>query len=131
MRIALLADIHGNTIALDAVLKDIEAQGGVDAYWVLGDISINGFDPAGAAERVRALPNAIVIRGNGDRYSVSDDRPLPSIDEAAKNPALLPVLVEVAGSCAWVQGYLQGHGLFDWMRELPLEHRIVLPDGTR
>lgn len=32
MRIALLSDIHGNLIALDAVLTDIEAQGGVDAY---------------------------------------------------------------------------------------------------
>lgn len=31
MQIALLADIHGNDIALEAVLTDIEQQGGVDA----------------------------------------------------------------------------------------------------
>src|SRR5690242_6318503 len=37
MRMALLSDIHGNPIALDAVLKDIAAQGGVDSYWILGD----------------------------------------------------------------------------------------------
>jgi len=37
MRIALLADIHGNSLALEAVLKDIETRGGVDGYWILGD----------------------------------------------------------------------------------------------
>jgi hypothetical protein len=37
MRIAFISDIHGNSIALDAVLADIEARGGVDAYWLLGD----------------------------------------------------------------------------------------------
>lgn len=131
MRIALLSDIHGNTLALDAVLKDIEAQGGVDGYWVLGDISINGFDPAGAAERIAALPNAIVIRGNGDRYVVTGERPEPSIADATANPARIPQLVEVAGTFAWVRGYLQGRGLFEWMRALPAEQRITLPDGTR
>jgi predicted phosphodiesterase len=42
MRIALLSDIHGNPVALDAVLADIEAQGGVDTYWILGDFSAMG-----------------------------------------------------------------------------------------
>jgi hypothetical protein len=34
MRLALLSDIHGNSIALDAVLADIEKLGGTDGYWV-------------------------------------------------------------------------------------------------
>ena len=38
MRVALLSDIHGNSIALDAVLADIEHAGGVDEYWALGDL---------------------------------------------------------------------------------------------
>jgi len=29
MRIALLSDIHGNSVALNAGLKDIRAQGGI------------------------------------------------------------------------------------------------------
>ena len=33
MRIAFLSDIHGNSIALDAVLADIETLGDVDATW--------------------------------------------------------------------------------------------------
>lgn len=131
MRIAILADIHGNSFALDAVLADIARQGSVDAYWVLGDISANGCDPAGVAERIAGLPNAVVISGNGDRYTVTEDRPRPTLEEAAANPALLPNLVEVAGSFGWVRGVLQGCGLFEWMRDLPSEVRLTLPDGTR
>ncbi len=33
MRIAFLSDIHGNSIALDAFLADIETLGDVDATW--------------------------------------------------------------------------------------------------
>jgi hypothetical protein len=32
MRIALPSDIHGNAIALNAVLADIAEQGGADGY---------------------------------------------------------------------------------------------------
>jgi hypothetical protein len=32
-RIALVSDIHGNSLALDAVLEDIVRLGGVDDYW--------------------------------------------------------------------------------------------------
>ena len=49
MRLALLSDVHGNPIALDAVLKDIAAQGGADRYWVLGDLVAIGYDPANLA----------------------------------------------------------------------------------
>ena len=35
MRIALLADIHGNSIALDAVLDDMRSQGALDEIWML------------------------------------------------------------------------------------------------
>jgi hypothetical protein len=32
MRLASLSDVHGNPIALDALLNDITAQGGADQY---------------------------------------------------------------------------------------------------
>jgi predicted phosphodiesterase len=38
MRCAVLADIHANLAALEAVLDDIEKKGGVDETWCLGDI---------------------------------------------------------------------------------------------
>ncbi|TIW76192.1 MAG: metallophosphoesterase, partial [Mesorhizobium sp.] len=37
MRIAVLADIHGNLLALDAVLDDLNRRGGADVTVDLGD----------------------------------------------------------------------------------------------
>ena len=35
MRLAVFSDVHGNLVALEAVLADIEAQGGVDGAFPL------------------------------------------------------------------------------------------------
>lgn len=131
MRIALLSDIHGNTIALDAVLADIAAAGGVDACWVLGDLAALGPDPVGALERLDVLPNARFVRGNTDRYTTSGDRPEPSPADVLAKPALLETALQVAASFAWTQGALTATGWFDWLAALPLEQRLTLPDGTR
>lgn len=131
MRLAIFSDIHGNPIALDAVLADIQTQGGVDAYWVLGDLSAIGYDPVTVIERLVALPNVHFVRGNTDRYVVTGERPSPTLQDAQSNPRLLTTLVEVAHSFAWTQGYVTAAGWFDWLAALPLEQRLTLPDGTR
>lgn len=131
LRIALLSDIHGNRIALDAVLADIDAQGGVDEYWILGDLAAIGPQPIAALERLDQLPNKRFVRGNTDRYTVSGDRPYPSSDEVKADLGLLPLIIEVAHSFAWTQGIVASHGWFEFMESLPLEHRLTLPDGTR
>ena len=46
MRLALIPDIHGNSHALDAVLRDIELQGDVDGYVFTGDYCAFCLDPA-------------------------------------------------------------------------------------
>jgi len=65
MRIALIADIHSNLEALEAVLWDVERRGPVDAWWCLGDIVGYGPDPAACLRRVREL-EARCIAGNHD-----------------------------------------------------------------
>lgn len=40
-RIAVLADIHGNLTALNAVLADARQQAATD-YWFLGDLFLPG-----------------------------------------------------------------------------------------
>ena len=112
MRIALLADIHGNSIALDAVLADIQARGVVNGYWILGDLCAVGFDPAGVVERLQALPNTLFIRGNADRYVTSGNLPPPSFEQVRANPDLIPVLAEVIGHFSYVAGCLTGNDLF-------------------
>ncbi len=71
MRIALLADIHGNLPALEAVLRDVDIQG-ADAIWVAGDIV--GYNPW-PNEVVQVLKDRKVkaIRGNHDRAALTGD----------------------------------------------------------
>ena len=131
VRTALLSDIHGNSTALDAVLADIEAKSGVNAYWVLGDLVAIGPDPIGVMRRLLSLPDAVFTRGNTDRYVVTGERPHPAAAEVRKNPDLLELYREVNNCFAWTQGALAVSGYLEWLAALPVEHRCVLPDGTR
>jgi diadenosine tetraphosphatase ApaH/serine/threonine PP2A family protein phosphatase len=65
MAIAILADIHSNLEALEAVLKDIEEKGGVEGVWCLGDVVGYGPDPHLCLERLRGL-NPLCVAGNHD-----------------------------------------------------------------
>jgi len=65
MHIGILADIHANLAAFTAVLKDGEQRGGIDEYWVLGDIVNYGPDPVKCVELVLRLKNT-TISGNHD-----------------------------------------------------------------
>jgi predicted phosphodiesterase len=130
MRLAILSDIHGNPLALDAVLADIQSQGEVDAYWVLGDFSALGYDPVTPLEKLTALPHVNFTRGNTDRYVVTGDLPVEP-EEVQEDPTLLPQVIEAAISFSWTRGYLSAAGWLDWLSNLPLEVRLTLPDGTR
>ncbi|HLG63400.1 MAG TPA: metallophosphoesterase family protein [Ktedonosporobacter sp.] len=130
MRLAILSDIHGNPLALNAVLSDIQSQSAVDAYWVLGDFSAIGYDPVTPLEKITALPHASFTRGNTDRYMMMEGLPIPP-ENALKDPALLPQVVELARSFSWTKGYVSAAGWLDWFMNLPLEVRTTLPDGTR
>jgi predicted phosphodiesterase len=130
MRIALMSDIHGNPIALDAVLQDIERLGGVDAHWILGDIVAAGHGPVEVLQTLSQLPSPQFVRGNADRYVCTGDHPWPTLAEARTNVALMQALVEVVRSFAWTQGAITCAGWYQWLSDLPLELRTSLPDGT-
>ena len=72
MRIAILADIHGNLLALEAVLGDLKQRGAVDLIVNLGDC-VSG--PLWPAETCRLLMsrNWPTVRGNHDRAVAFDD----------------------------------------------------------
>lgn len=132
MRLAILSDIHGNRLALDAVLTDIHAQGQVDAYWLLGDFVALGYDPVGVLEQVTTLPNAYFIRGNTDRYTATGEHPaLLSLEKLQAEPAMVSRVLEMGRNFAWTQGFVTGAGWLDWLANLPLEVKTTLPDGTR
>jgi predicted phosphodiesterase len=130
MRIALFSDIHGNPLALEAVLADIAVRGVVDATWVLGDLAALGPRPVEVLSRLAGLPALTCVRGNTDRYVASGDRPPPTPEEVRANPDLLARALEVAGSFAWTQGAVTAAGWLPWLRSLPLERTLRLPDGS-
>jgi diadenosine tetraphosphatase ApaH/serine/threonine PP2A family protein phosphatase len=65
MRCAIIADIHANLAAFQAVLDDIERRGGVDEFWCLGDVVGYGPDPHQCIELLRSIKH-ICVAGNHD-----------------------------------------------------------------
>jgi predicted phosphodiesterase len=131
MQIALLSDIHGNDLALEAVLIDIEQRGGADTFWILGDLVAIGHTPIKVLEMLTSLPNAHFIRGNTDRYVCTGARPSPYPEEVKENFDLLPNMLVIEGDFSWTQGAITVSGWYEWLSNLPQEMEQVLPDGTR
>ena len=66
MKIAIISDIHANTLALEAVLNQINPLK-VDKIFCLGDILMAGYDPNGTAKIILGLNNLEIIQGNTDK----------------------------------------------------------------
>jgi diadenosine tetraphosphatase ApaH/serine/threonine PP2A family protein phosphatase len=85
MRYGILADIHANLRAFEAVLEDIDGMGGAEEIWCLGDIIGYGPDPHECLELLRQHRH-LCVAGNHDwaaigKIDVSDFNP----DAAAAN----------------------------------------------
>ena len=71
MRVAVISDIHGNQLALEAVLHDLEAQPPCDELVIAGDLCLNGPRPLEVLRIVQEL-HCAVIQGNVDLDTVSN-----------------------------------------------------------
>ena len=71
MRIALISDIHGNLVALEAALADIERQR-ADQIICLGDVAVFGPQPREVIARLREL-DIPVIMGNTDQWLLNPE----------------------------------------------------------
>ncbi len=63
-RFAIFSDIHGNVVALDAVLADMDSAG-VEERYCLGDLVGYGPEPAAVIDRIRSAGIPTII-GNYD-----------------------------------------------------------------
>ncbi len=99
MRFAAIADIHGNHLALGAVLADIRAQG-VDDIVNLGDMASGPLDARRTMDMLMTL-DAVHVLGNHDRYLI--DRPPEKM-----GPWERPAYPQLAAR----------H--LDWLRDVPL-----------
>ncbi|MEJ7902117.1 MAG: metallophosphoesterase family protein [Thermomicrobiales bacterium] len=134
MRIVVFSDTHGNSIALEAVLADIERAGGVDAHWFVGDAAMIGFDPVGTVARIIGLPNLVGVRGNGDRRVATDPEIVRGVTErfiATASDEEAAIWRSTLADSEWTRDVLKAAGLHEWIAALPLEARSTLPDGTR
>ncbi|HEY6056967.1 MAG TPA: metallophosphoesterase family protein [Candidatus Limnocylindrales bacterium] len=121
-RIAVFSDVHGNVLALEAVRRAIEAAR-PDAILVAGDHVLNGPEPAAAIDSIRELEaaGALVIQGNTD-IAVAD------FDYGAAFPWLTEGVPEAIHAAAeWAHETI-GAERVDWLRRLPAERRLRLPD---
>jgi len=119
MRLALISDIHGNAVALEAVLSDIRRRG-ADRIVILGDICFRGPEPKRALEMVRDLVHehdALAIKGNTDEWTVRGIRPGEIPD---------PVRERMEREREWCASFLTKTEL-EWLEGLP--HELLLPLG--
>jgi putative phosphoesterase len=121
LRLALLADIHGNVAALEAALADI-ASHRPDSIVILGDLVLNGPRPGETLDRVMELEQAgaLVIAGNTD-IAVADG------DYAAAFPWLDEVPVSHRAAAEWAREQLSQEQL-EYLRRLPAERRVAAGD---
>lgn len=98
MKVAVISDIHGNALALEAVLADIDRHG-VEKILNLGDHFAGPIDPRRTADILAGL-DMVAITGNTDRYLMEGDH--DDIDESED----------------WILGQVKGRPL-EWLKTLP------------
>ena len=105
MRYAIMADIHANLAAFNAVLDDMEQRGGVEEIWCLGDIVGYGPDPHECIERLQRYSH-VCVAGNHDWAAIG------KISTAEFNP-------DAALACQWTAGQLSQADI-QYLEDLPL-----------
>ena len=105
MRYTIIADIHANLAAFQAVLDDIKGRGGVEEVWCLGDVVGYGPDPHQCIELLRQY-NHVCVAGNHDWAAIG------KIDTSEFNP-------DAAAACHWTARQLSAEDI-DYLGNLPL-----------
>lgn len=113
--LALIADVHGNRIALEAVLRDIEASG-VQNVVCLGDVAAMGPQPAEALRALRELDCSVVM-GNADAFMLD---PTPTSEDED--------LRKMEDIDAWCAAQLSPEDL-DYIRTFEPTVRVDLDEG--
>ena len=122
-RIAVLSDVHGNLVALEAVRKAIKRDK-PDVTLIAGDLVMNGPEPGATVDAIREMETegAIVVQGNTD-VAVADS------DYAAAFPWYFESGVpdSVKAAADWAHDALEDEHLA-WLRRLPAERRVRIGD---
>jgi Icc-related predicted phosphoesterase len=118
MRIAIVADVHGNLTAFEAVVTDIGRRA-PDLVVQGGDLALMGPRPAQVIDRVRELGWPGVV-GNTDELLW---RPEGHERQRERAPQLAPLLSLLFGPFAADTSERLGEERIEWLKALPTEHR--------
>lgn len=119
MRTAIIADTHGNLIALEAVLAELEREG-ITRMVCLGDVAGLGAQPREVIARLRTLACPVVM-GNADEFLLK-----PALLDPARHPGASDDLRRMHEMERWCAEQLSPDDL-DYLRsfqptvELPLD----------
>src|SRR5215475_7628463 len=108
MRIVIFSDVHGNVVALEAVLAEIRRTAAPDALFVAGDLAMLGPRPAEALALLRSLDGARFVMGNTDKDVV--EWPVGDAD------------------IDWTRAHLSADDMA-FLRGLPFEQRLEVAPG--
>lgn len=86
MKIALLADIHGNDVAFEAVAQDMEASS-IDFVVFLGDLVAKGAQPQECFDRLTGMKPLVWLKGNTEYWL--DDAMIDIMPTSPENTLLL------------------------------------------
>jgi predicted phosphodiesterase len=108
MRIEIFSDVHGNVVALEAVLAEIRRTAAPDALFVAGDLAMVGPRPAETLAVLRALDDPRFVMGNTDKDLVDAPPGDADID--------------------WTRARLSADDMA-FLRGLPFEQRLEVAPG--
>src|SRR5262245_49225490 len=107
MRVAVISDIHGNQLALEAVLDDLARQPRYDQLVIAGDLCLNGPRPQEVLQIVQRL-GCPVIQGNVDLETVTQ---APEKGEKKRS------------TVGWTRSQIGKAGIA-YLAELPFSYRV-------
>lgn len=119
MRLAVIADIHGNLDALEAVLEDVRAHE-PDALYINGDVVNRGPDSVACMRRVLGLPGALFTLGNHDDLMLKWQARDPDLPAGWLTDPFW-------GATAWSAGQLHAAGLLGPIQVWPMSQRPHTP----
>ena len=113
MRIAVVSDIHGNQIALNAVLSDIAQQPDIDQIIIAGDLCLNGPCPREVLETIQEI-HCPVIQGNVDCDVITG-----AVKKGNKKQSIVN----------WTREQIGEEGIA-YLASLPFSHLVSNPGGS-
>jgi predicted phosphodiesterase len=137
MRLGIISDVHGNLVALEAVLAGLRRDS-PDAIINLGDLATSPLWPRETVDLLQTL-HLPTVRGNHDRWIAerADEAPSSSIrfTRAALTAAQRDALGQLPATVSLDNGVLAVHGTpssdTEYLLEEAVEGRLALARSSR